>query len=245
MDKDEPEKNKLFMSQTPLNKNYESKESKSKEIKLSIYKVKNKKPIEMSDQNVHQSQKNLTYSNEGNKTINGDIDNNNKKIINKNKVINQRYNLYENEEGFEDDEISENNTPKEKPDKNIYNKTNLPKIKQENLQISSELNKILQSSSKKDIKLLKNEIDNNITEKLPDENNPNKIKEMEEIEKFLENEYIPHKKYIDKSNFFIMLFSLGIIFSFISGISGIFLELYFIHCFHYYLCFMDHIYFER
>ena len=60
MDKDEPEKNKLFMSQTPLNKNYESKESKSKEIKLSIYKVKNKKPIEMSDQNVHQSQKNLT-----------------------------------------------------------------------------------------------------------------------------------------------------------------------------------------
>ena len=226
MDKDEPEKNKLFMSQTPLNKNYESKESKSKEIKLSIYKVKNKKPIEMSDQNVHQSQKNLTYSNEGNKTINGDIDNNNKKITNKNKVINQRYNLYENEEGFEDDEISENNTPKEKPDKNIYNKTNLPKIKQENLQISSELNKILQSSSKKDIKLLKNEIDNNITEKLPDENNPNKIKEMEEIEKFLENEYIPHKKYIDKSNFFIMLFSLGIIFSFISGISCIFLELY-------------------
>ena len=178
----------------------------------------------------HSSKKNLTQTNEEK------INNNNikeSKIAyeennNKEKGINTRYNYYQNDEGFEDDEISENNnTPKEKPDLNYYNKNKIKLNQQENFQISGELNQMMQSTNKKNTKLLKKEnVDENLQNNKIEEISPKKKKEIEEIQKFIDNGYIIHKKYVDKSTFFIILYSIGIIFSLISCISCIYLELY-------------------
>ena len=229
MDKDEPEKSKLFMSKNLLNQSVKDK-SKDEEIKPSVYKIKkNNDSIDPLNPKKLSSKKILTQSNEesNNNNITSKEYEENNMYDEKIKSGNKRYNYFQNDEGYEDDEISENNTPKEKPDKNIYNKTNLPKIKQENLQISSELNKILQSTNKKeDVKFLKEENENENVEKNLDENNLKKIKEIDENEKLLENEYIPYKKYINKTKLFIILFSFGIILSLISSCICFFLELY-------------------
>lgn len=226
MDKDEPEKSKLFNSQIKLNKNDEVK-SKDIEIKPSIYKIKKNESINPMNPDKHSSKKNLTQANE-------EKDNNNNikesKIAyeennNKEKGINKRYNYYQNDEGFEDDEISENNTPKEKPDLNYYNKKKINLDKQENLQISGEKNQMMQSTNKKNTKLLKKENDENIENNIR-EISPKKQKEIEEIQKFIENQYIIHKKYIDKTTFFIILYSIGILLSLLSCISCLYLELY-------------------
>jgi hypothetical protein len=54
MDKDEPEKNKLFNSQIKLNKNEEEK-SKDIEIKPSIYKIKKNESINPMNPDKHSS----------------------------------------------------------------------------------------------------------------------------------------------------------------------------------------------
>ena len=226
MDKDEPEKSKLFNSQIKLNKNEEEK-SKDIEIKPSIYKIKKNESINPMNPDKHSLKKNLTQTNQ-------EKDNNNNikesKIAyeennNKEKGINKRYNYYQNDEGFEDDEISENNTPKEKPDLNYYNKKKINLDKQETLQISGEKNQMMQSTNKKNTKLLKKENDENIENNIR-EISPKKQKEIEEIQKFIENQYIIHKKYIDKTTFFIILYSIGILLSLLSCISCLYLELY-------------------
>ena len=69
--------------------------------------------------------KELSHYLEGNKTIYEDnIENKFKKELNnsyeaknKNKGINKRYNYYQDKEENEDYDISENNTPQEKPEK--------------------------------------------------------------------------------------------------------------------------------
>ena len=231
MEKDEPEKSKLFMSQVALN-NQEKEKQENLSMNPSIYKVKNKKTIEDLNQDNNSSKKELSQYLEGNKTIYEDnIEkkymkelNNSNKVNNKNKEINNRYNSYQNKEDNEDFNISENITPKEKPDKNMLIKNNYSKKINDNLRISSELNKILQSSNKKDVKFLKEENEN--VENNLDEINSKKKKEVVEIEKLLEKEYIPYKKYISKTNLFIILFSLGIILSGISTCICFFLELY-------------------
>ena len=84
----------------------------------------------------------------------------------------------------------------------------------------------MQSTNKKeDVKFLKEENENENVEKNLDENNLKKIKEIDENEKLLENEYIPYKKYINKTKLFIILFSFGIILSLISSCICFFLEL--------------------
>ena len=221
MDKDEPEKSKLFMSHNPLNKN-EVENNIQPVIKPSIYKIKIKKQIEPLKKD--NAKNDISQVNDVNKTLNEEIDNNNDDIKNDKKEKNERYTYFQNDVGFEDDEISENNTPKEKPINNIYYKNNIPDKNQNNLQYSGELNKILQSSNKKDIKLLKGENQND--ENMQEEMNSKIKKEIEEIEKLLQNEYIPHNKYIEKSKFLIILFTIGIILSFFSSISCFFLELY-------------------
>ena len=236
MEKDEPEKSKLYMSHVALKENETEKQIKS-QIKPSIYKIKIKKTNENLNQDNNSSKKELSNYLEGNKTIYEDnntkyLDKNIKEIKNEinneNKGVNNRYNYYENKDGNEDYDISENNTPHEKPDKNLFiKKNNLgEKINNNNLQLSSELNKILQSTNKKDVKFLKEENENENMEKNYDEISNKKKKEIDDIEKILEKEYIPHKKYINKTNLFIILFSIGIILSLISSFICFFLELY-------------------
>ena len=236
MEKDEPEKSKLFMSHVALKENETEKQIKT-QIKPSIYKIKIKKTNENLNQDNNSSKKELSNYLEGNKTIYEDnntkyLDKNIKEIKNEinneNKGVNNRYNYYENKDGNEDYDISENNTPHEKPDKNLFiKKNNLgEKINNNNLQLSSELNKILQSTNKKDVKFLKEENENENMEKNYDEISNKKKKEIDDIEKILEKEYIPHKKYINKTNLFIILFSIGIILSLISSCICFFLELY-------------------
>ena len=236
MEKDEPEKSKLFMSHVALKENETEKQIKT-QIKPSIYKIKIKKTNENLNQDNNSSKKELSNYLEGNKTIYEDnntkyLDKNIKEIKNEinneNKGTNNRYNFYENKEANEDYDISENNTPHEKPDKNLFiKKNNLgEKINNNNLQLSSELNKILQSTNKKDVKFLKEENENENMEKNYDEISNKKKKEIDDIEKILEKEYILHKKYINKTNLFIILFSIGIILSLISSCICFFLELY-------------------
>ena len=234
MEKDEPEKSKLFLSQVALN-NQEKEQKIKSTINPSIYKVKNKKPIDSLSQDNNSSKKELSQYLEGNKTIYEDnIENKNKKELNnsyeknnKNNGINKKYNYYQDKEGNEDYDISENNTPQEKPEKKIFVKNNYTEKINNNIALSSELNKILQSTNKKeDVKFLKEENENENVEKNLDENNLKKIKEIDENEKLLENEYIPYKKYINKTKLFIILFSFGIILSLISSCICFFLELY-------------------
>ena len=234
MEKDEPEKSKLFLSQVALN-NQEKEQKIKSTINPSIYKVKNKKSINSLSQDNNSSKKELSQYLEGNKTIYEDnIENKNKKELNnsyeknnKNNGINKRYNYYQDKEGNEDYDISENNTPQEKPEKKIFVKNNYTEKINNNIALSSELNKILQSTNKKeDVKFLKEENENENVEKNLDENNLKKIKEIDENEKLLENEYIPYKKYINKTKLFIILFSFGIILSLISSCICFFLELY-------------------
>ena len=179
MEKDEPEKSKLFMSHVALKENETEKQIKT-QIKPSIYKIKIKKTNENLNQDNNSSKKELSNYLEGNKTIYEDnntkyLDKNIKEIKNEinneNKGVNNRYNYYENKDGNEDYDISENNTPHEKPDKNLFiKKNNLgEKINNNNLQLSSELNKILQSTNKKDVKFLKEENENENMEKNYDE----------------------------------------------------------------------------
>ena len=234
MEKDEPEKSKLFLSQVALN-NQEKEQKIKSTINPSIYKVKNKKPIDSLSQDNNSSKKELSQYLEGNKTIYEDnIENKNKKELNnsyeknnKNNGINKKYNYYQDKEGNEDYDISENNTPQEKPEKKIFVKNNYTEKINNNIALSSELNKILQSTNKKeDVKFLKEENENENVEKNLDENNLKKIKEINENEKLLENEYIPYKKYINKSrcaynNWGIIIF------------------------FYYYLYIMDYIHIER
>ena len=112
----------------------------------------------------------------------------------------------------------------------------------------------MQSTNKKDVKFLKEENEN--VENNLDEINSKKKKEVVEIEKLLEKEYIPYKKYIGKTNLFIILFSVGIILSVITTCICFFLELYsnqdsliiigvLSFFFNYYLYIMDNIYLER
>ena len=201
----------------------------------SIYKVKAKKSIDSLSQDNNSSKKELSQYLEGNKTIYEDnIENKNKKELNNSygtnnnkKGINNKYNYFDDKEGNEDFDISENNIPKEKPDKKIFVKNNYTEKINNNIALSSELNKILQSTNKKeDVKFLKEENENENVEKNLDENNLKKIKEIDENEKLLENEYIPYKKYINKTKLFIILFSFGIILSLISSCICFFLELY-------------------
>ena len=234
MDKDEQEKRNLFSSQIELNKK-ESERSKDIKIKPKIYKIKKTNLDNPSNPDLHSSKKNLSQS----KTLNDEINNDNKEIMenqkeaknvfsdntNIQKSTNKRYNYYLNEEGYEDDEISENNPPKEKPEKiNYINHKDL-EIKREDLQLSGELNKIMQSSNKKEGKLLKKENAETLGNKEKEISNKRK-KEIENIEKTIKRAYIIHKQYIDKSNFFLVLCSLGIILSLLNIIACIFLEFY-------------------
>ena len=68
MEKDEPEKSKLFLSQIALN-NQEKEQKIKSAINPSIYKVKNKKPIDSLSQDNNSSKKELSQYLEGNKTI--------------------------------------------------------------------------------------------------------------------------------------------------------------------------------
>ena len=233
MEKDEPEKINLFMSHVALN-NQEKEKQVKPSINPSIYKVRIIKSIDSLNQDNNSSKKELSQYLEGNKTIYEDnIEiknikelNNSYEANNKNIRINKRYNYYQDKEGNEDYDISENITPKEKPEKKIYMKNNFTEKINNNAALSSELNKILQSTNKKDVKFLKEEIENEKVENNLNENNSKKKKEVDEIEKLLENDYIPYKKYISKTNLFIILFSFGIIFSMISTCICFFLELY-------------------
>ena len=240
MDKEEQEKSKLFKSNLPLN-NEENMKEKNRSMNPSIYLIKNKNNIEIDNQDKNSS-KYLSQFYNVNKDLdeNDEIDKNNIENKKKKLDINNRYNYFENNDEFEDDEISENNTPKEKPNMNKYDKKNLTdeKKKRKDLQISSEINKMMQSSNKKDINLLYKEnekadmdVDMDNDNNKVDENNKKDVntkrkKEIEEIEKMIEKEYIPHRKFIEKSKFLIVLFSLGICVSLINSISCIYLGLF-------------------
>ena len=85
----------------------------------------------------------------------------------------------------------------------------------------------MQSTEKKMNNLLKKEkVKINENENKMEDISPKKKKEIKEIEKFIEKEYIIHKKYINKINIFIILYSIGILLSALSCISCIILELY-------------------
>ena len=230
MDKDEPEKSKLFMSKNLLNQSVKDK-SKDEEIKPSVYKIKkNNDSIDPLNPKKLSSKKILTQSNEesNNNNITSKEYEENNMYDEKIKSGNKRYNYFQNDEGYEDDEISENNkTPKEKPDLNYYIKKNVNNVKQEGLQLSAELNKMMQSTEKKMNNLLKKEkVKIKENENKMEDISPKKKKEIKEIEKFIEKEYIIHKKYINKINIFIILYSIGILLSALSCISCIILELY-------------------
>ena len=225
--KDKQNKNNSFISKL-TNKN---KLDKSKDIVIntSIYKSKknHSNNNNLNPEN-HPSKKNLTQSI-------GENEEKNNNNFNKNQTSNlkegenafEEKNNKQNEEGFEDDEISErNNTLKEKPDLNYYIKKKVKEEKQEKLQLSGEINQMMQSINKKnDAKLLQKESDE-IMENNLEENNNKKKADLEEVKKSIEEEYIIHKKYIDKSTFFIILSSIGILLSLISCITCIYLQLY-------------------
>jgi len=124
MEKGEPKKSKLFLSQIALN-NKEKEQKIKSAINPSIYKVKSKKSIDSLSQDNNSLKKELSHYLEGNKTIYVDnIENKFKKELNnsyeaknKNKGINKRYYYYQDKEENEDYDISENNTPQEKPEK--------------------------------------------------------------------------------------------------------------------------------
>ena len=219
MDKDEPEKSKLFISKNELNQSDRDKEN---EIKPSIYKVK-KNNDSMNPLNPDkQSSKKILQTND---EINNKNEDKNTYDENK-KGGNKRYNYYQNDEGYEDDEISDNNkTPQEKPDLNYYIKKNVKEINQGNLQLSGELNKMMESTEKKMNNYLKKE-KSKIKENKMEEISPKRKKEIQEIEKFIEKEYIIHKKYINKIKIFIIFYSIGILLSVLSCISSINLEFY-------------------
>ena len=204
MDKDEQEKRNLFSSQIELNKK-ESERSKDIKIKPKIYKIKKTNFANLdnpSNPDLHSSKKNLSQS----KTLNDEINNDNKEIMenqneaknifsdntNIQKSTNKRYNYYLNDEGYEDDEISENNPPKEKPEKINYINHKDVEIKREDLQLSGELNKMMQSSNKKEGKLLKKENAQTLGNKEKEISNKRK-KEIENIEKTIKRAYILKK----------------------------------------------------
>ena len=98
MEKDEPEKSKLFMSHIALKENETEKQIKS-QIKPSIYKIKIKKTNENLNQDNNSSKKELSNYLEGNKTI---YEDNNTKYLDKNiKEIKNEINN-ENKEANED-----------------------------------------------------------------------------------------------------------------------------------------------
>ena len=242
MEKDEIEKNKLF---NDIN------EKNITEIKLtpSIYRIKNNENYELNfnDEEIdnknsekkmlHNSDdKNTNFNNE-NKSLMMDklrksssqndlriLSNESKKNKkNKsNKSINNRYQYFENADISDkyEDEFSLNNKPKEKP--NFQKKNN--NVNNEEMNQMSEIRKIMLRTSNQNIKesYLQEEEDNMQTENAMKKSvKEDKLKDIN-----FAKIYAPYKKYLEKTDFFIVLFSIGIVLSIITGAICIYLQLY-------------------
>ena len=245
MEKDGIEKNILFKNQ-----NNDIKDNNLTEIKLapSLYKIKNNDNYELNfndeeGDNKHLVKKVLHNSDDKNTIINNDnksvikdklkksISQNNLVSISrdikknkKNKIVNNRYQCFENEDISDkyDDEFSLNKNPKEKPNFQ-KNKNDLNNENEEMNQIS-EIRKIMMRSSNQNIKAsyLQEEEDNMQTEKAITKNvNDDRLKDIN-----FTKIYAPYKKIIEKTNFFIFFFSIGIVLSIITASICIYLRLY-------------------
>ena len=236
MEKDEIERRKLYISQDNI-----GKENFTGELKMtsSIYKIKNKENIDISNNKenlnkslvkkiIHNSPDKKTFlnnyiiekqSNSQKNSRNSSRDIKDKKSQTN---INNRYQYFENDDISDKyDEFSEKSKPKEKPNINKYQygnvKENLEEINQ-----SSEIRRIMQRSTNKNIQA------SYIKEEQIQTDNAlqytQKTKKVIEID--FDKIYYPHKKDIEKNTFFIILFSIGILFSTITVVFCTYLQLY-------------------
>jgi len=226
----------------PIDKINNSKiENFTGELKMtsSIYKIKNKENIDISNNKenlnkslvkkiIHNSPDKKTFlnnyiiekqSNSQKNSRNSSRDIKDKKSQTN---INNRYQYFENDDISDKyDEFSEKSKPKEKPNINKYQygnvKENLEEINQ-----SSEIRRIMQRSTNKNIQA------SYIKEEQIQTDNAlqytQKTKKVIEID--FDKIYYPHKKDIEKNTFFIILFSIGILFSTIIVVFCIYLQLY-------------------
>ena len=247
MEKEETEKGKIFTSQASINKEHND----SIRVTSSIFKLKSKEDINNNNNNKKKNDKislrklsnsgdnNIFIYNDKNSIINNNIDigtnslpdsiyNTNEK---KNKKENNRYLYFENEENF--DEFSDRNEPEEKPNAvNIKHNNDFNKMLNNNNINFDEMN---QFSENRKIMLKNN--DKNIQYCIQDDNLQTyndkqsnkkfiKYKNIDEKKELKNNCYLSYDNDANKSNIFIILFSIGIALSSINIVFCIVLQFY-------------------
>ena len=249
MEKDETEKRKLFISQGTLNKDNSDNEIK---VASSIYRIKNKENVDINNnsQNIdkisvkkkyNSEDNNTELNNEKNREIakykksnsnhNSRQNSNDSKIKkNKNNQQNNRYDFFDNDELSEKyEEFSERNEPKEKPSRINYRQIKEYEEKPDDINDNDNLEQGFRVNEMK--KAILRSSNNNIQFSYLHDRNPQSNEELEKNPKMKKNSdfskyYLSSKKFVEKSKFFIVMFSIGIVLSAISLLFCIFLQLY-------------------
>jgi len=242
MDKDNTEKRKILISPVIVN-------NSNNNIKLSssIYRIKGKESIDFNnnDDNKDKNSVKIIFTDDKNhildneKYLEKEISNNksnsrhnSKDSKNKknNTIQNDRYQSFENENISDRyDEFSENSNPKEKPKTIKYKQIkDFDENRDNNLERFEEINK----PNKRKNTMLRNSKNNlqlsYLQDDIPKTNEPIKLvkKNLNNDKNVLTQYYINFQKDIEKTNYFIIFFSIGITLSAISIFFCIFLQLY-------------------